>query len=151
MSTVANPTAELPIRADDEILTPSQLERISFFAQLSKKPSFKKLPGTVVLRRFRRGEVIVRQGSAGWTAFYILKSQDVLELRNRSARRLKSSFSSEKKSPRISSGASDANSGSRSSMQKSANIKNESMTPPSSRTSGRPRCSVWPRPICSLI
>src|SRR5262245_33546570 len=78
---VVMPEASLPRQPDDEVLTPAQLEKISLFAQLSRKPSFAKLPGTIVLRRFRAGQEIVRQGAAGWTAFYILKRSDVLELR----------------------------------------------------------------------
>ncbi len=34
----------------------------------------------MVLRRYHKGEVICRQGEAGWTAFYILTSEDVLEV-----------------------------------------------------------------------
>ena len=78
---VVNPPPTITAQAGDEVLTPTQLEKLSLFAQLGKKPSFAKLPGTTVLRRFRKGDVIVRQGAAGWTAFYILKGEDVLQLR----------------------------------------------------------------------
>lgn len=79
--TVVNPEASLEPRPGDELLAQSELERLSLFADLRKKPSFDKFPGAVVLRRYRRGEVIVRQGEAGWTAFYVLTGADLVLLR----------------------------------------------------------------------
>jgi CRP-like cAMP-binding protein len=76
-----NPDVVLADRPGDELLTPAQLEQISLFAQLKTRPSLQRFPGAVVLRRYRQGEVIVRQGEAGATAFYILTSEDLLQLR----------------------------------------------------------------------
>src|SRR5688500_3510161 len=78
---VVNPEAGLPPRAGDEQLTPRQLEQLSLCAPLKQKPTFAKFPGAVVLRRYAKGETIVRQGDAGWTAFYVLTTEDLLTLR----------------------------------------------------------------------
>jgi CRP-like cAMP-binding protein/Fe-S-cluster-containing dehydrogenase component len=77
----ANPEATLDARPGDESLTPSELKALSLFADLKRSPTFEKFPGAIVLRRYVRGDVIVRQGEAGWTAFYILTRDDLLKLR----------------------------------------------------------------------
>jgi CRP-like cAMP-binding protein len=82
---VVRPSAQLRPRPGDEELTIQQVEQISLFKGLSRRPDLGKLPGTVILRHFRKGEVICRQGEPGWTAFYILKSEDLLELRESQA------------------------------------------------------------------
>jgi Fe-S-cluster-containing hydrogenase component 2 len=74
------PKAELEPRESDIKLTEEQFLKISLFAQLKKKPSLDRFPGTLVVRRYRKGEVIFRQGEAGWTAFYVLTSEDLLAL-----------------------------------------------------------------------
>jgi CRP-like cAMP-binding protein len=79
---VMNPPAELePRDSDVRIDAAERFLKFSLFARLAKKPTVDKFPGTLVLRRFRRGEVICRQGESGWTAFYLLTTQDVLDLR----------------------------------------------------------------------
>lgn len=72
------PEVELPRRDSDVKLTDDQFLKIGLFAKLKRKPSLDKFPGAMVLRRFKKGEVIFRQGEAGWTAFYILTSEDLL-------------------------------------------------------------------------
>jgi CRP-like cAMP-binding protein/Fe-S-cluster-containing hydrogenase component 2 len=72
------PKAELERRSSDVSLTDDQFLKIGLFAQLKRKPSLDKFPGAMVLRRYRKGEVIFRQGEAGWTAFYTLTSEDLL-------------------------------------------------------------------------
>src|SRR5579871_5539884 len=74
------PKAELEVRASDVPLTDEQFLKIGLFAQLKRKPSLDKFPGAMVLRRYRKGEVLFRQGEAGWTAFYILASEDLLAI-----------------------------------------------------------------------
>jgi CRP-like cAMP-binding protein/Fe-S-cluster-containing hydrogenase component 2 len=74
------PKAELETRASDVQLTDEQFLKIGLFAQLKRKPSLDKFPGAMVLRRYRKGEVIFRQGEAGWTAFYTLTSEDLLAI-----------------------------------------------------------------------
>lgn len=74
------PLAELEVRDSDVKLTDEQFLKIGLFAKLKRKPSLDKFPGAMVLRRYRKGEVIFRQGEAGWTAFYILTSEDLLAI-----------------------------------------------------------------------
>src|SRR5262249_19335871 len=78
---VLNPPADLEPRAGDVWLPLDCFLEISLFARLKKKPNVERFPGTLVLRRYRRGEIICRQGEAGWTAFYALTGDDLLTLR----------------------------------------------------------------------
>jgi Fe-S-cluster-containing hydrogenase component 2/CRP-like cAMP-binding protein len=78
---VLNPPADLEPRAGDVSLPLDRFLGISLFARLKKKPNVERFPGTLVLRRYRRGEVICRQGEAGWTAFYALTGDDLMALR----------------------------------------------------------------------
>ena len=75
------PQARLESRPTDVPCTDALAPKISLFAQLKRKPSLDKFPGTLALRRYRQGEVICRQGEAGKTAFYCLTTEDVLTLR----------------------------------------------------------------------
>lgn len=75
--TVINPEAELAARSGDIELSLDQLSLLDVFATLKKAPAFAKFPGTYVLRRFRAGEMICRQGDSGGTAFYLLTANDV--------------------------------------------------------------------------
>jgi CRP-like cAMP-binding protein len=75
------PAVELPARDGDLHLTSDQYLRLSLFAKLGRKPNLEKFPGTLVVRRYGRGEVICRQGEPGWTAFWILTTDDALALR----------------------------------------------------------------------
>ena len=77
---VVNPPAQLVPRPSDVDLTLDQLALLGVFASLKKAPSFAKFPGTFVLRHYRRGEVVCRQGDAGGTAFYMLTAGDVAAL-----------------------------------------------------------------------
>ncbi|MBI1314577.1 cyclic nucleotide-binding domain-containing protein [bacterium] len=70
-----------PLDADDELLTADELARLDLFEALKKQPSFARFPGTTVLRKCRKGRVLVRQGDAGATAYSILTTEDVIELR----------------------------------------------------------------------
>jgi Fe-S-cluster-containing hydrogenase component 2 len=79
--TVLNPPAELEPRASDVALPYDHFLHFSFFTQMKRKPTVEKFPGTLVLRRFEPGEVLCRQGEAGWTAFYLLTAGDVLALK----------------------------------------------------------------------
>ncbi len=77
------PRAELEPRDGDVRLTDDEFLQLSLFSQLKRKPTLDKFPGAMILRHYRKGELIFRQGEAGWTAFYILTSEDVLGLRKR--------------------------------------------------------------------
>jgi CRP-like cAMP-binding protein len=56
------------------------LSELSFFKGSKAIPSLEKYPGSVVIRRYHKGDVICRQGEAGWTAFVVLPRDDVLEV-----------------------------------------------------------------------
>lgn len=74
------PPARLEARSADVKVSDDVLMQISLFAQLKRKPSLDKFPGTLALRRYRKNEPICRQGDAGWTAFYILTTEDAVAL-----------------------------------------------------------------------
>ena len=78
---VVNPPVELERRPSDVELSADQFLKVSLFSQMKQKPSFDKFPGAVRLRRYAPGEVICRQGEAGFTAFYLLTTEDALALR----------------------------------------------------------------------
>jgi Fe-S-cluster-containing hydrogenase component 2/CRP-like cAMP-binding protein len=78
---VMNPPAELEHRNNDVPVASERFLSFSLFARLAKKPTVEKFPGTLVLRHYRKGEIICRQGESGWTAFYLLTTNDVLNLR----------------------------------------------------------------------
>src|SRR5690242_8669800 len=75
-----NPPVELESRATDIDLSPEQFLQLSLFKGVKQPPPLKKWPGAIRLRRYRRGEVICRQGVTGYTAFSILTSADVAAL-----------------------------------------------------------------------
>ena len=75
------PPARLARRPGDEELTIEQLKHVSLFANLSRPVELEQFPGTALLRRYEKGEQICRQNDPGWTAFYILTTKDLLELR----------------------------------------------------------------------
>jgi CRP-like cAMP-binding protein/Fe-S-cluster-containing hydrogenase component 2 len=78
---VVNPPVELERRATDVELTAGQFLKMSLFSQMKQKPTFDRFPGAVRLRRYAAGEVICRQGEAGFTAFYLPTTEDALALR----------------------------------------------------------------------
>ena len=78
---LVKPEAELLPGPDDERLSDAQLKTLGLFQKLKKAPSGEKFRGSIVLRRFRKGTAICRQGQPGSSAFYILTSDDVLALR----------------------------------------------------------------------
>ncbi|HVC95162.1 MAG TPA: cyclic nucleotide-binding domain-containing protein, partial [Pirellulales bacterium] len=76
-----NPSATLLPRPGDEYLDIEALGLISLFASERTQGAVEQSPGTVVLRSYQSGETIVRQGDAGWTAFYILSAAEVVAVR----------------------------------------------------------------------
>lgn len=76
--------AELEPRPGDEHPSPDALLKVSIFDGL-KAAALERLPGAVVLRRYAAGETVCRQGDAGWTAFYILRTEDLLAIREHAA------------------------------------------------------------------
>src|SRR5438105_10882788 len=82
MARKIRPPAELKPRDGDEELGIEQLKQIALFKDINlERLELEGFPGTVVLRRFRKGEVICRQNDPGYTAFYILTNKDLAELR----------------------------------------------------------------------
>ena len=66
---------QTPRRIDvGEVLTPQELLQFPFFKGVSEKLLQKNL-GAVVRRRFKKGEIICREGEDGTTAFYILEGK----------------------------------------------------------------------------
>jgi Fe-S-cluster-containing hydrogenase component 2/CRP-like cAMP-binding protein len=80
MNRQAMPRAALEPRPGDIFLRTEQLLRLSLFAGLKRKPNLERFPGAIVLRSYRAGETICWQGEPGWTAFFLLTTDDVLGL-----------------------------------------------------------------------
>jgi Fe-S-cluster-containing hydrogenase component 2/CRP-like cAMP-binding protein len=81
-----------PLQTDDELLTAGELAELSLFEELKKTPSFQRFPGTTVLRKCSKGRVLVRQGDSGATAFSILSTEDVIELRENQVKSLQAAI-----------------------------------------------------------
>ncbi|MDA1165133.1 MAG: 4Fe-4S binding protein [Planctomycetota bacterium] len=81
-----------PLQPDDELLTAGELAELSIFEELKKTPSFQRFPGTSVLRKCRKGRALVRQGDSGATAFSILTTEDVIELRENQVKSLQAAI-----------------------------------------------------------
>jgi Fe-S-cluster-containing dehydrogenase component/CRP-like cAMP-binding protein len=81
-----------PLQPDDELLTAEELAELSIFEELKKTPSFQRFPGTSVLRKCRKGRALVRQGDSGATAFSILTTEDVIELRENQVKSLQAAI-----------------------------------------------------------
>jgi CRP-like cAMP-binding protein/Fe-S-cluster-containing hydrogenase component 2 len=78
--TAVKPPAKLEPHPGDFDLPPSLYLECGVFKRLKMKPSTDKFPGTLLLRKYRAGEALCRQGDPGWTAFAILTAEDVLAL-----------------------------------------------------------------------
>lgn len=81
MSTTQTQHGKLELRDGDVELTVDQLGRTPLLAG-ALPATLKKLGslrgrGAIVARRFSAGDVIVRQGDPGWTAFYVMRAADV--------------------------------------------------------------------------
>jgi CRP-like cAMP-binding protein/Pyruvate/2-oxoacid:ferredoxin oxidoreductase delta subunit len=69
----AKPIAEIQL-GQGERLGADRLVQYAPFAELPKA-TLEKYPGAVVLRKFRKGEIICREGEYGSTAFYVLSGK----------------------------------------------------------------------------
>jgi Fe-S-cluster-containing hydrogenase component 2/CRP-like cAMP-binding protein len=68
-------------RRDSDITLPKILYgKLPPFSKMNPR-GLERNPMSVVLRRYKKGEVICRQGAPGWTAFYLLTAQELLEYR----------------------------------------------------------------------
>jgi Fe-S-cluster-containing hydrogenase component 2/CRP-like cAMP-binding protein len=78
----ANPRVDyFTYGANDEQLTVLELGTLSLFNSIKKVPSFGEYPGSTVLRKCAPKRVLCNQGESGASAFYILSTEDVLDLR----------------------------------------------------------------------
>ncbi len=75
------PEANLVPDADDEWISSEELAQIELFGALKRKIKVEEAPGSLLLRRFRAGEVICRQGEPGNSAFYLVPAADMVRLR----------------------------------------------------------------------
>ncbi len=76
----AKPEAELAPRRDDQLLSSEELQQFELFGELKKAISVEKFPGSIVLRKFRQGDTICRQGDRGHSAFYVASAADMQRL-----------------------------------------------------------------------
>ena len=78
---------KLPLRDGDFELSYSRVRALPLFDDITPRMEGrlqgKGGRGAVVLRRFRAGEVICRQGDPGWTAFYLIRNVDLIAIRGR--------------------------------------------------------------------
>jgi Fe-S-cluster-containing hydrogenase component 2/CRP-like cAMP-binding protein len=76
---------KVELRTGDALLTYNRIRAISLFGDLTPRMEGRLRglggQGAVVVRRYRAGEIICRQGEPGWTAFYLPGAEDVLTLR----------------------------------------------------------------------
>jgi Fe-S-cluster-containing dehydrogenase component/CRP-like cAMP-binding protein len=82
MAKSVNIVAELDERESDVSIPALLYPKIPPFSELPSAAKLFNFPGAVILRRFRKGEVICRQGDPGWTAFYIPTTEELTEIRN---------------------------------------------------------------------
>ncbi len=78
-----HPPVTLDPHEGDVELSPNQLRDLSLFRLVerpARMPKFEEHPRAVLLRHYRAGEEIWRQGEAGFTAFYILTPDDLAKL-----------------------------------------------------------------------
>jgi len=66
-------------------LTPEELGAIPDFAQI-RKEIWAKFPGAIARKTFRPGEILMREGESGTTAFYVLSGEVEIFLSNPVAR-----------------------------------------------------------------
>ncbi|NQV25246.1 MAG: 4Fe-4S dicluster domain-containing protein [Rhodopirellula sp.] len=81
-----------PLQSEDELLIADELAELSIFEEVKKTPSFQRFPGTTVLRKCPKGRALIHQGEAGATAFSILSTEDVIELRENQVKSLEAAI-----------------------------------------------------------
>ncbi len=72
----------LSSRDGDVRLTDELLGELSLLAPLQRRPALYRFRGSVALRRYRAGELVVCQGERSASAYYVLTAADVLALLN---------------------------------------------------------------------
>ncbi len=72
---------ELQPRLGDESLDKESLASLELIQRLKRTPPVDRYPGSMVLRVFKKGAVVCRQGETGHSAFYLPTTDDLLRLR----------------------------------------------------------------------
>ncbi|MBS0202265.1 MAG: cyclic nucleotide-binding domain-containing protein [Planctomycetes bacterium] len=70
----------LDLRDGDTSIGEKELGQFDLFRRMKKSIPIGKFPGSIVLRRYGKGDVIFQQGQAGGTAFYIPTAEDLVRL-----------------------------------------------------------------------
>src|SRR5258708_4869384 len=76
----AFPRAELPLRPGDRPLSNGEFWALPSFTVLKRTVNLDQFPGSVLLRSYQAGDVIVREGDLGGSAFFILTREDRVSL-----------------------------------------------------------------------
>ncbi|MCA9214595.1 MAG: 4Fe-4S binding protein [Planctomycetales bacterium] len=75
-----NPPAQLTPRPGDIQVAVSDVLKMSLFEGLRGADKLQEFPGAMVVRKYVPGQAIVVVGQPGFTAFYILTTEDLVEL-----------------------------------------------------------------------
>ncbi len=79
-SAIVKSEIHLDVRPGDRPVNAATLSQFSLFRRMKKSISIEKLPGSIVRRSYRSGEVVFQQGQPGGTAFYIPTAEDLARL-----------------------------------------------------------------------
>src|SRR5258705_4746591 len=71
----------IPAELGGDLLTPPELAAIPDFAGI-RQEIWGKFPGAIARKMYRAGEILMREGENGATAFYILSGSIELYIRN---------------------------------------------------------------------
>jgi Fe-S-cluster-containing hydrogenase component 2/CRP-like cAMP-binding protein len=77
---VVQAEVKLEPRLGDDLINAQELLAFEPFRVLKKQYSVGKLPGSVVLRKYRAGETIFLQGDGGGSAYYVPTADDLRQL-----------------------------------------------------------------------
>ena len=70
----------LDARPGDKPVSAGVLSQFGLFRRMKKAIPVEKLPGSIVRRSYKSGEVVFQQGQSGGTAFYIPTAEDMIRL-----------------------------------------------------------------------
>ena len=70
----------LDVRPGDKPVSAGVLSQFGLFRRMKKAIPVEKLPGSIVRRSYKSGEVVFQQGQSGGTAFYIPTAEDLTRL-----------------------------------------------------------------------
>lgn len=77
-SVVIKGEIKLEQRDGDDYLSSRELQQFDVFRRLKKPINVERYPGSMVFRKFAKGEIICRQGQPGFSAFYIPTAADMV-------------------------------------------------------------------------